>query len=148
VQLARIKIAISHPISPPPMARMNSAPAVSIVYANLKGNLGDFAILDAMIRQLARRYPGRVIEVFSQGRLPVDDDRFRVFRERVGSPFTYKGPLASLPLPPQTGLLQRVRRRLEGRARTQGQQVRWAAGELEAVVADSGLGGHEGTGGA
>jgi polysaccharide pyruvyl transferase WcaK-like protein len=132
------------PIRPPtPTASMSSSPTVSIVFANLKGNVGDFAILDAMVRQLARRYPGRVIEVFSQGRLPVDNDRFRVFRERVGSPFVYKGPLANISVPSQTGLLGRVLRRLGGRARAQGRQVQWAAGELEAVVADSGLCGHD-----
>jgi polysaccharide pyruvyl transferase WcaK-like protein len=130
-------------VPPTPTANMSSSPTVSIVFANLKGNVGDFAILDAMVRQLACRYPGRVIEVFSQGRLPVDNDRFRVFRERVGSPFIYKGPLANIATPSRTGRLRRVLRRVGWEPRIQGRQVRWAAGELEAVVADSGLCRHE-----
>jgi hypothetical protein len=66
-----------------PLTSMSSSRAVSIVFANLEGNVGDFAIPEGMIRQMARRYPGQGIEVFSQSRLPVDEDRFRVFREGV-----------------------------------------------------------------
>lgn len=126
-----------------PLTSMSSSRTVSIVFANLKGNVGDFAILEGMIRQMARRYPGQAIEVFSQSRLPVDEDRFRVFREGVDVPFTYKGPLTNLSVSSSSGLLGRVQRKLLGAAWVQGRQVRWAAGELEAVVDESGLGGHE-----
>jgi polysaccharide pyruvyl transferase WcaK-like protein len=116
---------------------MNSSSSVSIVFANLKGNVGDFAILDAMIRRLAYCYPGRSIEVFDQGRLRIDDERFGALREQLDVPFTYRGPVPRLSLDTDSGFLGRHVR--WHRRRMQAQQVCLAAKEMETVVADCGL---------
>ena len=52
---------------------------VAIIFANLKGNVGDFAILDAMARDLRRRYPDREVHVFAHGHLTEDRERLAAF---------------------------------------------------------------------
>jgi polysaccharide pyruvyl transferase WcaK-like protein len=53
---------------------------IAILFANLKGNVGDFAILDAMQRDIASRFPGRPIHLFTHPFLTVDDARVAAFR--------------------------------------------------------------------
>ena len=57
---------------------MNERPLL-ILFANLKGNLGDFAILHSMLQELERRHPGRARHVMTHGQHGVDDPRFRAF---------------------------------------------------------------------
>lgn len=52
---------------------------LGILFANLKGNIGDFAILEAMVDLLIAAYPGRKILVHPHPLLPVDKDRLAVF---------------------------------------------------------------------
>ncbi len=58
---------------------MPDLPPVLILFANLKGNLGDFAILHAMLVEAEKWFPGREIHVFSHGKHSVDAARFKSF---------------------------------------------------------------------
>jgi len=65
---------------------------VAVLYANPKGNIGDFAILDAMLRDIANRYAGRRIHVYWHGFLIVDKARLAAFQAEDGTPdFTVVG---------------------------------------------------------
>ena len=55
-------------------------PPIAILFANLKGNIGDFAILHAMLVYLQRRFPGQSLHVFSHGFYGVDERRLAAFR--------------------------------------------------------------------
>jgi polysaccharide pyruvyl transferase WcaK-like protein len=48
---------------------------VAVLFANLKGNIGDFAILHSMLIELADRFPGHPLHVFSHGFHQVDERR-------------------------------------------------------------------------
>jgi polysaccharide pyruvyl transferase WcaK-like protein len=72
---------------------------VAVVFANLKGNLGDFAILHSMLADIHQSKPGCRIEVYSQPFLPVDAHRLAAF-QRLAPPFEYKGTMAADPGPP------------------------------------------------
>ena len=67
---------------------------VLILFANLKGNLGDFAILHAMLVEAEMRFPGHEIQVLSHGKHSVDAARFKSFLSHAHPPFTDlgKGP--------------------------------------------------------
>lgn len=54
--------------------------SVAIVYANLKGNLGDYAILQAMLQDIGSKHPGCSIDVYSHGFVSVDHDRLSAFK--------------------------------------------------------------------
>ncbi|MFD1333840.1 polysaccharide pyruvyl transferase family protein, partial [Methylopila musalis] len=71
--------------------------AVAIVFANLKGNLGDFAILHAMLAEAGRAFPERALHVYSHPLHGVDAARMAAFRERA-SAFDYRGPTHGAPL--------------------------------------------------
>lgn len=68
-----------------------SSPPILILFANLKGNLGDFAILQAMLVELGKRYPGREMHVVSHGQHGVDEARLEAFRQQAPPSFVYKG---------------------------------------------------------
>jgi polysaccharide pyruvyl transferase WcaK-like protein len=53
---------------------------IAILFANLKGNVGDFAILHAMLLELKERFPGHPLHVFSHGFHDVDEVRMRAFQ--------------------------------------------------------------------
>ncbi|WP_275783720.1 hypothetical protein [Pararhizobium gei] len=40
---------------------------VAVIYANLKGNIGDFAILHSMLLDIRERHPGRAVDAYSHG---------------------------------------------------------------------------------
>jgi polysaccharide pyruvyl transferase WcaK-like protein len=67
---------------------------IAVVFANLKGNLGDFAILHAMLVEIRRGYPEHPIHVFSHGFRDVDAERFAAFKanapafEHVGTTYS------------------------------------------------------------
>lgn len=54
---------------------------LAILFANLKGNLGDFAILHASILQLNNAFPGHPVHVFPHDSLPIDKERLEAFRD-------------------------------------------------------------------
>ena len=53
---------------------------VAILFANLKGNIGDFAILHAMLLALKDRFSGHSLHVFSHGFHEIDQARLSAFR--------------------------------------------------------------------
>lgn len=73
-------------------------PPVAILFANLKGNIGDFAILHAMLLDLKRTFPGQPLHVFSHGFYNIDERRLTAFRassdvefELIGTTYFHKG---------------------------------------------------------
>ncbi|WP_299820197.1 polysaccharide pyruvyl transferase family protein [uncultured Jannaschia sp.] len=52
---------------------------IAIVFANLKGNIGDFAILHAMLLDIGTAFPDQPVHVYSHGFLPVDQARMAAF---------------------------------------------------------------------
>lgn len=65
--------------------------AVAVLFANLKSNIGDFAILHAILLDLRRKFPGRTIDVFSLGLYEIDDTRLAAFREECDVDFELAG---------------------------------------------------------
>lgn len=92
---------------------------IAILFANLKGNVGDFAILEAMLRDIGARWPGAPVHLYPHPYLPVDAERLAAFQaaslgvEVVGRAFA-----ASMPAP-----LRILRRMGAGRA-VQAWQIR------------------------
>lgn len=64
-----------------------------VVFANVKGNLGDFAILQSMIDAIVRKHPGATIDVASHGQHVQDTLRFEAFRDSSANKFQYVGKL-------------------------------------------------------
>lgn len=60
----------------------NDKGKVAILFGNLKGNLGDFAILQAMVSQVERVFPGRHIVVYSHPLVGVDEGRLAEFQRQ------------------------------------------------------------------
>ena len=63
---------------------------VAILFANLKGNIGDFAILHAMLLELRSRFAGHPLHVFSHQFHGVDEERLSAFR-RSAPEFDFVG---------------------------------------------------------
>lgn len=59
--------------------------SIAIIFPNLKGNIGDFAILDAMLRDIARRWPDAKRDVFLPRNRRKDEARLQAFRD-AGAP--------------------------------------------------------------
>ena len=66
-------------------------PPIAILFANLKGNLGDFAILHAMLLDLNRKFPGQPLHVFSHGFHTVDQKRLAAFKASSDVEFDFAG---------------------------------------------------------
>ncbi|MEY3898459.1 MAG: hypothetical protein RLZZ214_3981 [Verrucomicrobiota bacterium] len=81
---------------------------ILILFANLKGNLGDFAILHAMLEELEKRYPGREKHVVSHGQHGVDEARLEAFRRQAHPPFIYKGKTPFTRIPPVLSVFKRI----------------------------------------
>lgn len=83
---------------------------VAILFANPKGNIGDFAILDAMLRDIAWRFPGRRIDVFWHGFLKADEVRLAAFQAADGTPdFAVAGGTFFRVVPPKLKRLYRLK---------------------------------------
>ena len=82
---------------------------VAILYANPKGNIGDFAILDAMLRDIRDRYPGRRIDVYWHGFLQADEDRLAAFRAEDTPDFEIAGCTFFRPISVQLKRLYRLK---------------------------------------
>lgn len=82
----------------------------AVIFANLKGNLGDFAILHSMLADIKQRVPDSEIHVYSQPFVSVDAGRLEKFKQGC-PPFEYKGPMFhdTSPLGPAgTSVLRRI----------------------------------------
>ncbi len=77
---------------------MSSPPPILILFANLKGNLGDFAILEAMLKEISRQHPGADISVMSHGQHEVDAARFEAFVKRVDFDYRGRTPFYRVPM--------------------------------------------------
>ncbi|MGB3167692.1 MAG: polysaccharide pyruvyl transferase family protein [Alteraurantiacibacter sp.] len=74
---------------------------IAILFANLKGNLGDFALLEAALRDCSARFPGHPLHVYPHAHLPVDEERTAAF-EAAGVPaFEVKGGTFFAPVWPR-----------------------------------------------
>lgn len=62
---------------------------IAVIFANLKGNVGDFAILEAMLRNLTEQFPSHAIDVYPHPVTSVDGPRFAEF-QRLGPSFNLK----------------------------------------------------------
>lgn len=58
---------------------MTDPGSVAVIFANLKGNVGDFAIFDAMLRSISKAYPDHRIDVYPHAFLDVDEQRLSAF---------------------------------------------------------------------
>jgi len=67
------------------------ASRVAILFANLKGNIGDFAIFHAMLQDISMKYPGYDIDIFPHGYYDIDGDRYAAFASRCDIPFHLAG---------------------------------------------------------
>lgn len=120
--------------------------AVAILFANLRGNLGDLAILQAMLRDLSIRFPERRLHVYPHGFHAVDDSRFSAFRAACdidfelmdATPFWRADPRAPLGLLRAIGvwpfLQARMVRSLAGRFAAQAERFR----DYEAIAVAGG----------
>lgn len=72
---------------------------VAIIFANIKGNIGDFAILHAMLVDLRRLHPERPLHVFPHSCHNIDQLKFDAFRAADVPNFTLCSPIFSRELP-------------------------------------------------
>ncbi|NJM36390.1 MAG: hypothetical protein HC845_00100 [Akkermansiaceae bacterium] len=79
-----------------------------ILFANLKGNVGDFAILHAMLVELERRHPECERHVYSHGHKGVDARRMAAFLSQPHPKFSYMGATVYQRTPKGLGLLKRI----------------------------------------
>ena len=70
------------------------ASAVAIIFANLKGNLGDLALLQAALLHVAREAPESELHVWSHGFLTTDTVRFEAFLKGGPPAFSLIGETA------------------------------------------------------
>ncbi|WP_119270110.1 polysaccharide pyruvyl transferase family protein [Taklimakanibacter deserti] len=74
---------------------------IAVVFANLKGNLGDFAILHAMLLEVRRRFPENPVHVFSHGFRDVDKERLMALRASNAPEFEHLGSTYSRNVSPK-----------------------------------------------
>ena len=79
-------------------------PPLAIIFANNKGNIGDFAILHAMLRDLERKFPGHPLKVFPHSSLSTDEPRLRAFIAAGVPGFDMSGTAFSKAVPELTKL--------------------------------------------
>jgi polysaccharide pyruvyl transferase WcaK-like protein len=65
--------------------------SVAVIGANLKGNIGDFALLHAALVDLRRVFPDHAVDVYTHGFHPVDEQRLAAFRAATDLPFQIAG---------------------------------------------------------
>ena len=65
--------------------------SIAVLHANIKGNIGDFAILHAVLRDLKQKLPDRAIDVFSHGYYEADELRLEAFRNACDVEFNLAG---------------------------------------------------------
>jgi polysaccharide pyruvyl transferase WcaK-like protein len=80
---------------------------VAILFANLKGNLGDFAILKAMIGEVERQFGEIDIDVFTHPLVGIDKPRLEEFKSR-SSGITFKEPPYCAVIDPSARIMVRT----------------------------------------
>lgn len=88
--------------------KQSNPKSVALLFANLKGNVGDFAILDAMLRDISRRYPECRIDVYPHGFLSIDKPRLEAFRASGAPSFEIKSGTFYQPVPAKLKRLYRL----------------------------------------
>jgi polysaccharide pyruvyl transferase WcaK-like protein len=68
-----------------------SMKSVAVIGANLKGNIGDFALLHAALVDLRRVFPDHAVDVYTHGFHSIDEQRLAAFRVATGLPFRIAG---------------------------------------------------------
>ncbi len=63
---------------------------IAILFANMKGNVGDFAILHAMLKTLATAHPRQSVHVYAHPLAAVDTVRMQAFRT-LAPAYDYRG---------------------------------------------------------
>ena len=86
---------------------MKASP-VLILFANLKGNLGDFAILNAMLLDSKRKHPGSPVHILSHGQHEIDEKRFSAFKAEAQCEFVYKGKMPFVRITGWFSILKRL----------------------------------------
>jgi polysaccharide pyruvyl transferase WcaK-like protein len=81
---------------------------VTILCANLKGNLGDFAILEIMGRSLKRHFPDIEIGYFYHANKPIDKPRYARFLQELDVEMTDLGPAPFVSRPSWFRLLSKL----------------------------------------
>jgi polysaccharide pyruvyl transferase WcaK-like protein len=84
--------------------------SVAVIGANLKGNIGDFALFHAVLADLHRAFPDHAVDVYTHGFHPIDEHRLAAFREATDLPFRIVGKTfhAEPPRGPHITLAKRV----------------------------------------
>lgn len=77
---------------------------VAIVFANMKGNLGDYAILHAMLDKIGKHEPAWEIDVYGHPLVGIDTPRFAAFKQLAPN-FNIAG---QTPTPPAPSFLGRL----------------------------------------
>ncbi|MDB5525431.1 MAG: polysaccharide pyruvyl transferase family protein [Rhizobium sp.] len=72
---------------------------IAILFANLKGNLGDFAILHAVLMDVSVRFPGHPMQVFPHPFVPINQTDLATFRAAGAPEFEVVGPTYSIRYP-------------------------------------------------
>lgn len=82
---------------------------VAVMFANPKGNVGDFAILDAMLRDIEARFPEHCIDVYWHGFLEEDRERLAAFKAEATPEFNIAGGTFYHPVKPELKRLYRLK---------------------------------------
>jgi polysaccharide pyruvyl transferase WcaK-like protein len=82
---------------------------VAILFSNLKGNIGDFAILHAMLLDLQARFPAHPVHVFPHSFLKTDESRLAAFKAAGAPPFELAGTTYFRKVSPKLKWLFRLR---------------------------------------
>jgi polysaccharide pyruvyl transferase WcaK-like protein len=72
---------------------------LAVIFANLKSNIGDFAILHSVLRDLRSAYPDAQIDVFPHANYAIDAARLEAFRRDCGFDVRISGETFWKPVP-------------------------------------------------
>lgn len=72
---------------------------LAVFFANLKGNLGDLAILHSIMQDATARFPGHPIHVYPHPFVPVDESYLRAFQDAGAPAFSIPAPAYSIRIP-------------------------------------------------
>lgn len=81
---------------------------IAILFSNLKGNIGDFAILEAVLTDLQRSFPNCPVKLFPHGHRAIDSERVAAFKNMSGFEFEISTLIKAPSLPRGSGALLRL----------------------------------------
>lgn len=84
---------------------------LAVIFANLKSNIGDFAILHSILRDLRSTYPDAQIDVYPHANYAIDGARLEAFRRDCGFDVSVSGETfwMSVPMTPLRRLRKAMR---------------------------------------